>query len=136
MDDAAADVPKRLFIPRFPLLPLDGYVASSVHSSLRELVYRRNYGIYVISYIYILSFFHSFFQKDANLLLFEWNEWWERIASRFRSIASRMISRSYRIQVAPKPGSTNCARRMALRAHRQLLVFCPGVQLVADQSNI
>lgn len=63
MDDAAADVPKRLFIPRFPLLPLDGYVASSVHSSLRELVYRRNYGIYVISYvlIYIYPFFFPFF---------------------------------------------------------------------------
>lgn len=36
MDDAAADVPKRLFIPRFPLLPLDGYVASSVYTPLRE----------------------------------------------------------------------------------------------------
>lgn len=30
MDDAAADVLKRLFIPRFPLLLLDGHVASSV----------------------------------------------------------------------------------------------------------
>lgn len=28
------------------------------------------------------------------------------------------------------------ARPWALWAHRQLLVFCPGVQLVADQSNI
>lgn len=135
MDDAAADVPKRLFIPRFPLLPLDGYVASSVHSSLRELVYRRNYGIYVISYIYILSFFHSFFRKDANRLVFEWNEWWaNRLEIQINRIAHDIAS--YRIQVAPKPGSTNCARRMALRAHRQLLVFCPGVQLVADQSNI
>lgn len=135
MDDAAADVPKRLFIPRFPLLPLDGYVASSVHSSLRELVYRRNCEIYVISYlrIYIYPFFFPFFfpkGHESTCVRME------RIASRFRSIASRMISRSYRIQVAPKPGSTNCARRMALRAHRQLLVFCPGVQLVADQSNI
>lgn len=89
----------------------------------------------VLTYIYILSFFHSFFRKDANRLVFEWNEWWaNRLEIQINRIAHDIAS--YRIQVAPKPGSTNCARRMALRAHRQLLVFCPGVQLVADQSNI
>lgn len=69
MDDAAADVPKRLFIPRFPLLPLDGYVASSVHSSLRELVYRRNCGIYVISYlrIYISFLFSILFSERTRI---------------------------------------------------------------------
>lgn len=134
MDDAAADVPKRLFIPRFPLLPLDGYVASSVHSSLRELVYRRNCGIYVISYLRIyISFLFSILFSERTRIDFCSNGT-NRLEIQINRIAHDIAS--YRIQVAPKPGSTNCARRMALRAHRQLLVFCPGVQLVADQSNI
>lgn len=95
MDDAAADVPKRLFIPRFPLLLLDGYVASSVvHSSLRELVYRRSYRIYVISYVRIYPFFP--FSKRTRIDIYS-NGTNDGIAAnrleiQQRSIASCMIS--------------------------------------------
>lgn len=87
--------------------------------------------------VYIYPFFFPFFfpkGRESTSVRMERMVGANRLEIQINRIAHDIAS--YRIQVAPKPGSTNCARRMALRAHRQLLVFCPGVQLVADQSNI
>lgn len=106
--------------------------ASTLFPARTGLSQKWNIRNIVLTYIYISFLFSILFSERTRIDLC--SNGTNRLEIQINRIAHDIAS--YRIQVAPKPGSTNCARRMALRAHRQLLVFCPGVQLVADQSNI